>query len=105
MKDNFFWEALVSLLDSSTWKFIATYRVLAQTHIRRRIGNWQTSSLWFDPWLEEGRIAELLGRDISVAREFQGVVYHSQWPMASLIARFITIVAVYSGNRYSCTSY
>jgi len=37
--------------------------------VKKRIGNGQGSSLWFDPWLEEGRIVELLGRDICVAAE------------------------------------
>ena len=29
-------------------------------YIRKRIGNGQTTSLWYDPWLKSGRLVDLI---------------------------------------------
>jgi len=52
----------VSLLDSGTWKFIVASRSLAMMHQRKVIGSGQDTSLWFEPWLDEGRVVDLVGR-------------------------------------------
>ncbi|XP_020259485.1 uncharacterized protein LOC109835933 [Asparagus officinalis] len=57
--DNF-WESNTNLLDSGTWKHISSLKNQALKCIMKSIGNGETTSLWFDPWLQEGRIIELL---------------------------------------------
>jgi len=61
MSEINFWEAPVSLLQYGTWKFIAGCRDLAILHFRKAIGNGNTTSLWFDPWMAEGSIANQIG--------------------------------------------
>lgn len=61
--DNHFWQAQVSLLDSGSWKFLLGSKDLAAANMRRVICNGEGTSLWFDPWLSEGRLVDMLGAD------------------------------------------
>ena len=44
----------VPLIDSGTWKAIFQSRCHALLHMKRSIGNKETTSLWYDDWLKEG---------------------------------------------------
>ena len=62
VRDNNFWEAPTSLLDSRTRKFITGNRMLANLYMRKKIGTGQETSLRLDPWLSSGGIVDQIGR-------------------------------------------
>ncbi|XP_020263024.1 uncharacterized protein LOC109839002 [Asparagus officinalis] len=47
-------------MDSGTWKLLAGIKPKAMCCIRKSIGNGETTSLWFDPWILEGRLSDIL---------------------------------------------
>jgi hypothetical protein len=55
-----FWDSSVSLGDSGTWKFMKKFSLQAQECMRKVIGNGKSTSLWFEPWLKEGNLADIL---------------------------------------------
>ena len=61
-------------------------KALALVNMRRQISNGQQTSLWFDPWLQEGRIVELIGRDNCLigaqpSRRVSSVIINQQWQL------------------------
>ncbi|XP_020243282.1 uncharacterized protein LOC109821509 [Asparagus officinalis] len=54
------WDAPVNTLDSGTWKHLTSLKSTALSCVRKTIGNGETTSLWFDPWIQEGRIIDIL---------------------------------------------
>ncbi|XP_020243287.1 uncharacterized protein LOC109821515 [Asparagus officinalis] len=98
-----FWESTSNLLDSGTWKHISSLKGKALNCIRKTIGNGETTSLWFDPWLQEGRIIELLHHLTSqltgtitwtVSRIIQNFLWNIILPCLSPLIPFITNISV-----------
>ncbi|XP_020266328.1 uncharacterized protein LOC109841800 [Asparagus officinalis] len=97
------WNSTSNLLDSGTWKHIYSHKEKALSCIRKTIGNGEATSLWFDPWLQEGRICELLSQ---LTPQLTGtstwtvsnIIQNSQWnfilPCLSPLIPFITKISV-----------
>ena len=45
----------------------------------KAIGDGQNTSLWFDPWVKEGALADIIGRHISE------VMLHPSWTVSKII--------------------
>ena len=83
-KDTNFWEPPIHLLDLGTWKFVAGNRGIAKPYIRRRIGNRETTSLWYDPWLKDGALIEHKNRTNSTmvsnpSEEVSKLIHQNSW--------------------------
>lgn len=65
IKTDNFWEVKPHILDSGTWKQILVLKSHAMECMRKQIGNGKTTSIWFDPWIEEGRLSDLLPHGMS----------------------------------------
>ncbi|XP_020249268.1 RHOMBOID-like protein 2 [Asparagus officinalis] len=71
-------------MDSGTWKHISGLKIKALNCIRKAIGNGESTSLWFDPWLHEGRIIELvqhLSPQLTGTENWtvSSIIQNSQW--------------------------
>jgi len=52
-------------------------------HMKKIIGNGQHTSLWLDPWLMQGRVVDLLGRNNWTVSDHRvsSIIHHNQWHM------------------------
>ena len=66
LKEKNLWNANSHLLDSGTWKMNTKKKQEGQLYIKKTIGNGRNTSLWYDPWLQEGIVAELLGEEMPI---------------------------------------
>ncbi|XP_020245010.1 uncharacterized protein LOC109823135 [Asparagus officinalis] len=84
IKGGNFWDATSNILDSGTWKHLSNTKSKALECIRKSIGNGETTSIWFDPWIQEGRIVDLL-HSLSPQQTGTGnwtvsrLIHNSQW--------------------------
>jgi len=53
----------IDINSSSTWKTILKAKTIGQKFIRRIITDGENTSLWFNPWINDKLMVELLGRD------------------------------------------
>jgi len=51
-------QATSFILDSGSWKFIVQSKDKALMYMKRIIGDGSDTSLWFDPWLQEGTLIQ-----------------------------------------------
>jgi hypothetical protein len=75
-----FWEASIHLLDSGTWKHLIALKPQAMAYMRKQIGNGKDTSIWFDPWLDEGRLSELLPQGVH-----PHISYMNDWKVDKLL--------------------
>ena len=61
VKDTPITELTCSSLDSGTWKFIVQSKNKALLHMKKIIGDGCDTSLWYDPWLQNGNLINLTG--------------------------------------------
>lgn len=64
IKGSSIWEVKPKQTDSWAWKDIIVVRGEATDCIRCLIGNGSKTLAWTDPWLPQGRIVSLVGRQI-----------------------------------------
>ncbi|XP_020266403.1 uncharacterized protein LOC109841891 [Asparagus officinalis] len=71
-------------MDSGTWKYLSGLKFKALNCIRKSIGNGESTSLWFDPWIHEGRIIELIQHPTPQLTSTENwtvshIIQNSQW--------------------------
>ncbi|XP_020271020.1 uncharacterized protein LOC109846208 [Asparagus officinalis] len=84
IKGQSLWDAPVNILDSGTWKHLTSLKSTALSCIRKAIGNGETTTLWFDPWIQEGRIIDILHNfdpHLSGTENWSvsHIIHNSQW--------------------------
>ena len=60
----YYWEAKAKLLDSGSWKQLIGLKDEALGCMKKIIGNCNSTSLWFEPWLDEGRLIDYFDHDV-----------------------------------------
>lgn len=58
-----FWSILSKQSDSDLWREILNHRDTILPFVQYRIGNEKDINLWHDPWLNQGRLIDILGWD------------------------------------------
>lgn len=103
-------------LDSGTWKSMSNLKSLASQYMIKVIGNGENTDLWYDPWLEEGRLIELVGREIPIVTATSNwrvahLISNAHWnhllPSLSSVWEYILSVQIIGGNdswRWKCTA-
>ncbi|XP_020250145.1 uncharacterized protein LOC109827551 [Asparagus officinalis] len=103
VRDGNFWDAPAHAMDSGTWKFFSGLKSKAMCCIRKSIGNGETTSLWFDPWVLEGRLSDTLYQinphltgteDWSVAHIIQQSQWHVVLPCLFPIIQYISNIKI-----------
>jgi hypothetical protein len=107
LKGSSFWESSSRLLDSGTWKLMTGLIDIAQSCMRKRIGNGHDTLLWYDPWVKEGRLVDLLSHDMPIISDtdkwtVSRLLINSQWcctiPGLHSVWNFISNVNIYDGK-------
>ncbi|XP_020266263.1 uncharacterized protein LOC109841729 [Asparagus officinalis] len=97
------WDTPAHAMDSGTWKLLAGIKSKAMCCIRKSIGNGETTSLWFDPWILEGRLSDILQQinlhltgteNWSVAHIIQNSQWHVELPCLFLIIHHISNIQI-----------
>jgi hypothetical protein len=74
------WEAHTHSLDSGTWKHINSVKSKALAYMFKQIGNGNSTSVWFDPWLPEGRLSDIIQQGPS-----PHLSYSNDWKVRKLL--------------------
>lgn len=70
LKNQPIWE--VEATSSWVWRSLLSVRELAHGCIIHQIGDGKGTKLWTDPWLPEGRVVSVYGRDLLYSILFRG---------------------------------
>ncbi|GJT20553.1 RNA-directed DNA polymerase, eukaryota, reverse transcriptase zinc-binding domain protein [Tanacetum coccineum] len=60
LKEMSVWEIEEEANDSWTWKALLNLRSKARRHIEHKIGNGESTSVWFDKWCDNGPFCQLI---------------------------------------------
>ena len=102
-KDSSFCSSTTHPMDSGTWKFLVNKKNEAVLYMRKKIADGHSISLWFDPWLKEGSIADVVASEITSEDKnwlVDRIIQDGQWalntPPLTQIWPVITAVQIHS---------
>jgi mannosylglycoprotein endo-beta-mannosidase len=90
LKQDCFWNSKATIFDSGSWKHLISLKEVALSNMRRKIGNGKDSFLWFDPWVADGRLVDLLGEELTITPgtelwKVSNIVRNGEWDTSSII--------------------